>query len=93
MIRYNINEFRELFQKHLLEEHITKTNILFDIFTKENWITLINLWVNSSPLLRYYNIKKELYKLAHLYNIKNFFDFDITLLGFQYYADKIQIST
>tara|TARA_Y100000591_G_C21835529_1_gene702242 strand:+ start:574 stop:855 length:282 start_codon:yes stop_codon:yes gene_type:complete len=93
MNKYNIGEFKELFQKHLPEDHVIKTNILFDIFTRENWITLINIWVNSSSLLRYYNIKKELYKLAHLYNIKNFFDFDITLLGFQYYTDKIQLST
>ena len=83
------NYFKNLFT----EDHVIKTNILFDIFTRENWITLINIWVNSSSLLRYYNIKKELYKLAHLYNIKNFFDFDITLLGFQYYTDKIQLST
>ena len=84
---FNIDEFTSLFYTHLNEEEKIRMDILFECFKKEDWIKLINIWKNSSSLLRYNNMKNEIIILLNKYQLE-IPNYNEILLGLQYYVDK-----
>jgi hypothetical protein len=84
---FNIDEFSSLFYKYIIPNEKELIDILFNNFTNEDWIKLINIWKKSSSLLRYNNMKKEINEILQKYNII-INNYSTILSGIQYYVDK-----
>jgi hypothetical protein len=76
-------KFKNEFISILTNDQKESCILLFDLITKKKWEKLINIWENSSSLIRWNNILKELTNTQLNENLNN-----IILLGLQVYIDK-----
>ena len=76
-------KFKNEFISILTNDQKESCILLFDLITKKKWEKLIHIWENSSSLIRWNNILKELTNTQLNENLNN-----IILLGLQVYIDK-----
>jgi hypothetical protein len=85
-----IEEFNLIIGKIIIEENKTIYKTLQNILTKEEWLKLMKIWLESSSLLRINNFKTEFNKIKNLEHSKYY---DCLFLWLQYYTDQITYKT